>query len=75
MLAGQDAGMIPMRTSWIFRSRWLALLFASGVIWLAVSVAGPDESATGNNAVATDVTELSVNGDNLKQFADFSNRT
>ena len=37
--------MVPMRTSWIFRSRWIALLWAAGIIWLALSVAGPDEHA------------------------------
>jgi hypothetical protein len=66
--------MIPMRTSSIFRSRWMALLWASGFIWLAISVAGPDDS-TGNNAAAPDLTGATINDDNLRQFAEFSNRT
>ena len=32
--------MIPMRTSSIFRSRWLALLWAAGIIWFAYDFAG-----------------------------------
>lgn len=32
--------MIPMRTSSIFRSRWMALLWAAGILWLAWDVAG-----------------------------------
>ncbi len=50
--------MLPIRTSWIFRSRWIALAWAAGVIWVALQVAGPTESgneatpATDNAAVA-----------------------
>jgi len=36
--------MIPMRTSSIFKSRWMALLWAAGMIWLAVDVAGSSAS-------------------------------
>lgn len=43
--------MIPMRTSSIFKSRWLALLWAAGIIWFAYDFAAPDD-ATGNNQVA-----------------------
>ena len=69
--------MIPMRTSSIFKSRWMALLWAAGIIWLAVDVAGPDDSA-GNNAAAadqpTDVTGAKITDENMKQFADFADR-
>ena len=69
--------MIPMRTSSIFKSRWMALIWAAGIIWLAVDVAGPDES-TANNTVAadqpTDVTGAQITDENMKQFADFANR-
>ena len=41
--------MIPMRTSSVFRSRWMALLWAAGIIWAAVDFVGsPDQSATVN---------------------------
>jgi hypothetical protein len=67
--------MIPMRTSTIFKSRWMALLWAAGIIWFAVDFAGPDESA-GNNASAaaqpTDVTGATISNEDLKQFADFA---
>jgi hypothetical protein len=32
--------MFPMRSTWIFRSRWGALLWAAGIIWFAMSFAG-----------------------------------
>ena len=32
--------MFPFRTSSIFRSRWIALLWAAGIIWTAVDYAG-----------------------------------
>ena len=61
--------MIPMRTSSIFKSRWMALIWCAGIIWFAVSVAGPDESA-GNNAVAadqpTDVTGAKISDENMQ---------
>ena len=68
--------MIPMRTSSIFKSRWMALLWAAGIIWFAVDVAGPDESSS-NNAAAnqpTDVTGAAISDENMKQFADFAER-
>jgi hypothetical protein len=38
--------MIPMRTSSIFKSRWMALVWAAGIIWFAYDFAGPkDDSA------------------------------
>lgn len=47
--------MIPMRTSSIFKSRWMALLWAAGFIWLALDVAGsskPPASASSNQSAA-----------------------
>jgi hypothetical protein len=64
-----------MRSSSIFKSRWMALLWSAGIIWLAIDVAGPDDSA-GNNAAAnqpTDVTGARITDENMKQFADFAN--
>lgn len=37
--------MIPMGTSSIFRSRWMALLWAAGIIWFALDMAGSQKSA------------------------------
>jgi hypothetical protein len=65
--------MIPMRTSSIFKSRWMALLWAAGIIWFAVDVAGPDESANGAAAAQpTDVTGATISNEDLKKFADFA---
>lgn len=36
--------MIPMRTSSIFRSRWMALIWAAGILWFAAEVAGKPPS-------------------------------
>jgi hypothetical protein len=68
--------MIPMRHSSIFKSRWMALLWAAGIIWFAVDFTAPDGAATGNgadNAVATDVTGSPVTDQDmqaLKAFVD-----
>ena len=35
--------MIPMKHSTIFKSRWMALLWAAGIIWIALDVAGPGD--------------------------------
>jgi hypothetical protein len=46
--------MIPMRTSSIFRSRWMALLWAAGFIWLALDVAGGASSPSNSAASQAD---------------------
>jgi hypothetical protein len=53
-MAWQKARMIPMRTSSIFKSRWMALIWSAGIIWFAVDVAGtqddtPDQNIAVNN--------------------------
>ena len=48
--------MIPMRTSSVFKSRWMALLWAAGIIWVAIDfVQSPDQTA-GDNQTNTDQT-------------------
>jgi hypothetical protein len=48
--------MIPMRTSTIFKNRWMALVWAAGIIWFAYDWAGSqpsdDNSAADSNQVA-----------------------
>lgn len=64
--------MIPMKTSSVFKSRWMALLWAAGVIWFAYDVAGSapqDENASANAEQATDVTGAPVTPDDEKRFA------
>ena len=43
--------MIPMRTSSVFKSRWMALFWAAGIIWFAYDFAQSqpqDSNATAN---------------------------
>jgi hypothetical protein len=44
--------MIPMKTSTVFKSRWMALIWAAGIIWFAYDFAGsqPQDSNTSANA-------------------------
>ena len=49
--------MVPMRTSTIFKSRWMALLWAAGIIWFAYGVASSqpqDPNASANAEQAAD---------------------
>lgn len=67
--------MIPMRTSSIFKSRWMALIWAAGIIWLALDVAGGNESAATNTAAnneiaATDIAGEPVTNEDEQKVAD-----
>ena len=64
--------MIPMRHSWIFRSRWMALLWAAGIIYFAVDVATPDEP-TAVTGAATDVTGATITDEQARQMAEIAN--
>jgi hypothetical protein len=47
--------MLPIRTQSIFRSRWMALLWAGGIIWSAVEFTGGQKGGSDENAnVSTD---------------------
>jgi hypothetical protein len=44
--------MFPFRYSSIFKSRWMALFWAAGILWTAYDFAGstaPSHDASGNN--------------------------
>jgi len=64
--------MIPMKTSTIFKSRWMALVWAAGVIWFAYDFAGGSEQASGNASAnadqPTDVTGAPITPDDEKKF-------
>ena len=48
--------MIPMRTSSIFKSRWMALIWAAGIIWFAYDFASsdaPDDNGAANSEQAS----------------------
>ena len=69
--------MIPMRTSSIFRSRWMALIWAAGIIWFAYDVAAPSAEVSNNSAAAeqpTDVTGAPITPEDAKKFEDALNR-
>jgi hypothetical protein len=63
--------MIPMKHSSIFKSRWMALLWAAGIIWFAYDFAGPssDEgNASANADQPTDATGAPVTPEDEKKF-------
>lgn len=49
--------MLPIRTRSIFRSRWIALVWAGGIVWTAMEFAGgqPQNDAAANAASNDDV--------------------
>jgi hypothetical protein len=62
--------MFPMRLSSIFKSRWMALVWAAGIIWFAYDFAGSEsQDQTGNN-VTTDVTGAPVSSDDRNRIAE-----
>jgi hypothetical protein len=66
--------MIPMRTSSVFKSRWMALLWAAGIIWFAYDFAGSEPQGANTSAEnATDVTGTPVTADDEKKFAEALN--
>ncbi|NUT00144.1 MAG: hypothetical protein HOP96_04125 [Sphingomonas sp.] len=65
--------MIPMRNSTIFKSRWMALIWAAGIIWFAVQVAEPDGTGTNAAENATDVTGEPITAADEKALRDAFN--
>ena len=63
--------MIPMRSSTIFKSRWMALVWAAGIIWFAYDVAGSepqDTDSSANAEQATDATGAPITSEDEKKF-------
>ena len=64
--------MLPMKNSTIFKSRWFALLWAAGIIWTALDVAGAggDGDSTNNEASTgvTDATGAPVDNQQMEQL-------
>ena len=48
----------------------MALIWAAGIIWLAVDIAVPDDGASNSEANATDVTGAPISKDNEKALVD-----
>ena len=61
-----------MRHRNIFVSRWMALLWAAGIIWFALDVSSPGETTvTANNQQeVTDVTGAPVSNEQVKSIED-----
>jgi len=70
--------MIPIKHSAIFRSRWMALLWAAGIIWFAYDFAAPsaqdESSANGDQVQITDANGAPVTPDEAKQLSEALNR-
>jgi hypothetical protein len=68
--------MIPMRTSTVFKSRWMALIWAAGIIWFAYDTASSQPQGDGNNTnaeQATDATGAPVTSDDTNKLANALN--
>jgi hypothetical protein len=46
--------MLPIKHQSIFKSRWIALLWAAGIIWSAVEFTGGLSGAADNNQASSD---------------------
>jgi hypothetical protein len=51
--------MIPMHTSPIFKSRWMAMLWAAGIIWFAYDFAGSKDEPTNADENQVQITDAS----------------
>lgn len=59
-----------MKTSSVFKSRWMALLWAAGIIWFAYDFAGSMPDGKSNNSqAATDATGAPVTADDTNIVA------
>lgn len=61
--------MVPMRMSSIFKSRWMALVWAAGIIWAAYDFAEVQPQNPNSNGVATDATGAPVTSDDENRIA------
>ena len=62
---------IPVKHSSIFKSRWMALLWAAGILWFAYDFAAPSSdssNAGGNDVQITDGSGAPVSADEAKQL-------
>ena len=65
-----------MRTSSVFKSRWMALLWAAGIIWFAYDTANSQPQGDSNGANAeesTDATGAPVTQDDQNKVAEALN--
>jgi hypothetical protein len=66
--------MIPMKNSTIFKSRWMALIWAAGIIWFAYDVASssapPANSTDSNDVQITDASGAPVSPEEANKLQD-----
>ena len=53
--------MFPMRTSSVFRSRWMALFWAAGIIWFAYDFAASSPPEDNNSAAESNQANEALN--------------
>jgi hypothetical protein len=64
--------MIPMKTSTVFKNRWMALIWAAGIIWFAYDFAGSEpqgSNASANADQATDGSGSALTADDANKLA------
>ena len=52
--------MLPIRTRSVFKSRWMALLWAGGILWSAAEFAGerPHDGTAANDRNSADAADV-----------------
>jgi hypothetical protein len=67
--------MIPMKTSTVFKSRWMALIWAAGILWFAYDVAesAPKSGNSTNAEQATDASGAPISTDDANKVTDALN--
>ena len=65
--------MFLVKTSSVFKSRWMALIWAAGAIWFTYDFVGSEPQANNNSANAeeqTDVTGTPITPEDQNKVAD-----
>jgi hypothetical protein len=66
--------MIPMRTSTVFKNRWMALVWAAGIMWFAYDFAGSQPGAANVSAnAATDSSGAPLSAEDQQRAQDAIN--
>ena len=63
--------MFPMKTSTVFKNRWMALIWAAGIIWFAYDFAGSqpqDTNASANAEQSSDASGAPITSDDTNKL-------
>jgi hypothetical protein len=52
--------MLPIKTSSIFKSRWMALLWAAGIMWTAYDFAGTKDQGVNSTDVDVNMAQVAA---------------